>query len=68
MGVTPTNNRVTNAILLTKIDAMHEDVKGISARLDAHDTRIRTLEQEQAKQGRVPFLSQFSSQVLAKQR
>ena len=45
------NGRVTNAILATKLDAVHEDVKGICTRLDAHDERIRTLEQEQAKQG-----------------
>jgi hypothetical protein len=41
------NARVTNAILATKIDAMHEDVRGVCLRLDAHDARIRALEQEQ---------------------
>lgn len=46
----PNNGRVTNAILGTKLDALHEDVKHLCAQCETRDVRLRAVEQEQAKQ------------------
>jgi hypothetical protein len=46
----PNNGRVTNAILATKLDIMHDDIQEVCARLNSNEKRIRAVEQEQVRQ------------------